>query len=240
MKPKFLFLLGVEGSGHHMLTAFLRHFFNNQNVVQHGNWHPFLFNRWDALGVIQKSAPNLTYQDLKLRLSELISQYSDDALLFSGVSFPYGRERDTLRRPDIIDTFELLSEVVEFRPIFVYRDPVSCAYSALRRGFNKNALHQARIVEDNLLYVKAQLQACELEFKSLSYEHFVEAPSQYQAALHDWWGVDSESFDAGIQELRPATEKNEIPEEVKVVLDAFFSTARLNQWADFLETNSLV
>ena len=235
-KPLFLLLLGVEGAGHHMLMAFLKHFFNSQKVVQHGSWHPYFFNRWDAQKTIQKqqAVKIQSYSALKNEIDRLMFA-SQATLMYSGVSFPYGAERDTLRRPDIIDMVELLGDHVEFRPLIIYRDPVSCAYSALRRGFNNNVLHQARIVEDNLLYIKQQLQACDIGYRSISFENFLSSPSAYEVGLKHWWALSDESFNAGKKEIRKPTSKKDIPSSNVEQLSRFFSPLRTRQWDAFLE-----
>jgi len=194
-----------------MLMAFLKHFFNSQKVVRHGKWHPYLSNRWDALDLNKKTPVVLkTQRELKPEIARIMNHYSSHTqLLHSGVSFPYGVERDTLRRPDIVEMVELLQPHVEFRSLIIYRDPVSCAYSAVRRGFNNNALHQARIVEDNLIFIKQQLEACDL------------------------------AFIKGHSEIRQSTSKKDIPIEIAEQLEEFFSPLRVKQWNDFLEKKDI-
>jgi len=241
-RPLFLLLLGVEGSGHHMLMAFLKHFFKSQNVVQHGEWHPYFFNRWDSLEKIQKATrlPLKGQTEIKPEVERIINGYSSQSeLLYSGVSFPYGLDRDTLRRPDIIDIFELLEPHVEIRPLIIYRDPVSCAYSALRRKFNDNAIHQARIVEDNLIYIKQQLEACALDYRTISYEKFITNPDDYAHGYQQWWNISDESYSNGHAEIRKSTSKKEIPTKIAKQLEEFFSPLRVKQWDAFLQQKDI-
>jgi len=240
-KPLFLLLLGVEGSGHHMLMSFLRHFFESKKVVQHGDWHPFQFNYWDALASIKKKA-TVDRSDMVVfrnEIREVMKKYDSTKVLYSGVSFPYGVERDSLRRPDIVDMVEMLSEFVEFRPLIIFRDPISCTYSAVRRGFNTNVLHQARIVEDNLIYIKQQIQACQLQYKTIGFEKFVDRPNTYENSFKSWWNIDNESYQQGLKEIKSSTAKKDIPKDLLLILEQFFSETRCRQWDQFLSSQHL-
>jgi len=110
-KPIYLLLLGVEGSGHHMILAFLNHFFKTQKAIRNGEWYPYLFNRWDAQKKEQKSTPLAlnSQRELIPEITRIISNYHPQVeFIYSSASFPYGHDRDTLRRPDIIDIVEIL------------------------------------------------------------------------------------------------------------------------------------
>lgn len=242
-KPTLLLLVGVEGSGHHMIRALLTHFLNTQKAMKNGDWYFYLFNRWDALKKEQRTTPlTLNSQsELKTEISRIINNYSSSVdYFYSSPSFPYGHERDTLRRPDIIDMVEVLSDYVEIRPLVIHRDPISCTYSAVRRDFTGNLLHQARFVEDNLIFIKQQIEAAELNYQTLSYEHFVSNAREYETGFKQWWGVSSASFQEGIKHIRPATSKNEIPTESLQKLEEFFSPMRRKQWDSFLQKNRIL
>jgi len=241
-KPILLLLVGVEGSGHHMIRAFLTHFFDTQKAIKNGNWYFYLLNRWDALKKVHNTLPLTlnSQRELKPEISRIINSYKSKVdYFYSSPSFPYGLERDTLRRPDIIDMVEILGDYVEIRPLVIHRDPISCTYSAVRRDFTDNVLHQARFVEDNLIFIKQQLEAAELNYQTLSYEHFVSNPSVYATGFKKWWGLSDESFSEGIKQIRPATSKNQIPTETLQQLEEFFSPMRRKQWNDFLHTNNI-
>ena len=241
-KPIFLLLIGVEGSGHHLTLAFLKQFFIKQKVVSLQKWLPSLSSRWDALEPIQTKVPT-SFKNRQQYISEIkktIDNSPQVQFIYTSASFPYGLERDTLRRPDIIDMVELLSPYVDLRPLVIYRDPVSCTYSAIRRGFNQNALHQARIVEDNLIFIKQQLETCGLEFRTINYERFVSNPDAYAAGYKQWWSIDDKSFSAGINQIRPSTSKKQIPPGILEILEAFFSPLRTKQWEEFLQKNDII
>ena len=241
-KPLFLFLIGVEGSGHHLFQSFLSHFFRSETAIRNGGWLPYFLNRWDALQNEQKET-RLTLNnqhEIRSEVEKMVAKHvTQTQFIYSSPSFPYGRDRDTLRRPDIIDMVEILSPYVDFRPIVIHRDPVSCSYSAVRRGFTDNVLHQARFVEDNLIFIKQQLEASGLEYRTLSYEDFVAQPNEYQTGLEQWWKVPTESFQEGLSQIRPSTSKSKIPSDIHAQLEEFFSPMRCKQWNTFLHSNDI-
>jgi len=76
-KPLFLFLIGVEGSGHHLFQSFLSHFFRSKTAIRNGGWFPYLFNRWDALKNEQKATPltlNNQY-DIKSEVEKIVAKH---------------------------------------------------------------------------------------------------------------------------------------------------------------------
>ena len=236
-KPILQLLVGVEGSGHHMILAFLEHFFKTQKAIRNGEWYLYLFNRWDALKVEQRATPLVlnSQEELKPEIARIIKRYSTKVdFFYSSASFPYGVKRDTLRRPDIIDMVEVLAEHIDIRPLVIHRDPISCTYSAVRREFTDNLLLQARYVEDNLIYIKQQLEATEISYRTLNYEDFVSDPSKYEEGLKKWWGLNDESFKQGLKQIRPGTTKSKIPSQTLSQLEEFFSPMRRRQWDNFL------
>lgn len=240
-KPLLLFLIGVEGSGHHLTRAFLTHFFQKEEVVLLDKVFPFLFYRWDALqDNLQKESPKLTTrEEYSSAIATVMKNSPQLNFMYSSASFPYGLKRDTLRRPDIIDVIELMEPYFEFRLMLIYRDPISCAYSAVRRKFNDNALHQARIVEDNLIFIKQQIEASGLDYRSVSYENFISKPDSYSKMFEQWWDINSVSFQKGKQQIRKPTSKKEIPSDTLKLLEEFFSPLRRQQWESFLKAKDV-
>ena len=235
-KPLLLFLIGVEGAGHHLTRAFLKYFFQKERVTSIDKAFPFLLYRWDAVqDYLKKQNLNLnTREENSLAISRVLKNYSQSNYMFSSASFPYGLKRDALRRPDIIDMVELMEPYFELRPMIIYRDPISCAYSAVRREFNDNALHQARIVEDNLIFIRQQIETSGLDYRSISYESFISNLDIYSKIFEEWWGVDSLLFEQGKKEIRQPSSKKEIPSETLRLLEEFFSPLRRLQWEGFL------
>ncbi len=240
-KPLLLFLIGVEGAGHHLTRDFLKYFFKKERVTSIDKAFPFLFHRWDTLqDYMKKPSTNLNIrEEYDSAISRTMKNYSQSNYMYSSASFPFGLKRDTLRRPDIIDMVELMESYFELRPMLIYRDPISCAYSAVRRKFNDNVLHQAKIVEDNLIFIKQQIEASGLDYRSVSYESFISSPDIYSKMFEEWWGVDSLLFEQGKQEIRRSTSKKEIPSETLKLLEEFFSPLRRQQWEGFLKNKDV-
>ena len=200
-----------------------------------------MFYRWDALqDNLQKESSKLTTrEEYSSAIATVMKNSPQLNFMYSNASFPYGFKRDTLRRPDIIDMVELMEPYFEFRLMLIYRDPISCAYSAVRRKFNDNALHQARIIEDNLIFIKQQIETSGLDYRSVSYENIISKPDSYSKMFEQWWDINSASFQKGKQQIRKPTSKKEIPSDTLKLLEEFFSPLRRQQWESFLKSKDV-
>jgi len=47
-KMKLLWLIGIEGSGHHMIRDVLRDFLASREVIDKGDYYPLWLQRWDG------------------------------------------------------------------------------------------------------------------------------------------------------------------------------------------------
>jgi hypothetical protein len=93
---------------------------------------------------------------------------------------------------------------------------------------------QAKIVEDNLIFLNSQLGQCsENQYKTLVFEDFLQNPTKYTEALSNWWGIALPELEKGIEALRTPTQVHEIPHEIKNALEVFFSPKRRQQWPIF-------
>jgi len=86
-KPKFIFILGVEGCGHHGLEAALDHFFSVANVqFEESPWHTHLTDLWAKIEIKQRfrKDPIIEYQETiqshRLRLNDIAKRYTHDSL----------------------------------------------------------------------------------------------------------------------------------------------------------------
>jgi hypothetical protein len=68
-----------------------------------------------------------------------------------------GDHRGPLRRPDILDLWEILDGRAELRILVAYRSPVLTVASALRRGFSNKLHFECRLAESIHLSIVVQL-----------------------------------------------------------------------------------
>lgn len=240
---KFLFVVGVEGTGHGMLRSVLHGHLQLPTIVDQGGWHRLLVEHWDAC---QRSRVRDTslhdLRSLETQVYNILAQYELQGVthLFESASFPYGNPRDALRRPDLIGFHDVLAGVVDIRYLVCYRNPVAAAYSAIRRGFTDNVYLQARIVESNLVHIERQFRqlpaAC---YRVLPFERFCQQPLSFTPDLAKWWDLDEAMLVHGAQSIAGYTGLDQIPPETRGVLEEFFTERRVRQWHDFFTRREL-
>ncbi len=237
---KFIFVIGVEGAGHDMIRALLQPVLTQPDFVLCGKWRNVLVNHWDSRARYQKEfsfLSNLNRATVKEDFQAIIRKYRDEGKthLMEDMSFPYHQPRNAMRRPDIIDFVDMLHGLAELKILMLYRNPITATYSGLRRGFTNNVYEQARIIEDNLVYINQSLSVCDPNiYKTLVFEDFLKAPENYLHGLSEWLGLEQEVLFKGIQNLREPHAPAAIPEKISTVLSDFFSENRRQLWAPLL------
>lgn len=77
-------------------------------------------------------------------------------------------------------------------------------------------------MEDNLLYIKQYLEACQLDYRSLCYEDFIDSPDIFEKGSKSWWNISDESFANGKSEIREPISKSDIPRDISEQFQNFF------------------
>ncbi len=248
-RMKFLFLIGIEGSGHHMFHSILEPHHETEAFVSAGLWRPVLVRQWDATPIIGRKKRlfkllNLeNFRDripLAEQLDYIFEQYrlAGATHIYESASFPFNHPRDTLRRPDIIELTDTIKGMLEYKLLVLYRNPISATYSGIRRGFTDNVRLQAKIVEDNLIYIASQMNTIDKDlYKVIDFDEFLTNPIAYVKPLAAWWDLNEELLINGLKNIHKPTQIEEIPIETKKILNEFFTEARISQWKEFYSSN---
>ena len=241
---KLLFLIGAEGSGHHLFRSLLKSHFAKPWFLFEGDWHQHLIDCWDSEKRWQQ-APLDSCGDVRLdaTLAGIFSQLQQQGVthVYENASFPFNNPRNTLRRPDLLDFDRRTGANLQCRYLALYRDPVSMAYSAIRRKFTANPYLQCRIVEDNLIHIASQLSVLgEHRYKTVVFEELVSAPDQFVAPLAEWWNLDPQLVANDLANIRAATPQSKIEPATRQILSDFFTPQRISQWQPFYSSNSLL
>ena len=241
---KFLFLIGAEGSGHHLFRSLLAPHFAEPWFVFEGAWHSILIEQWDdALRwesqSVSNSEKNSSYTEMQKILEQL--ERSGVTHAYENASFPFNNPRNSLRRPDLIAFNQIIHQFAECRYLILYRDPVSMTYSAIRRKFTDNPYLQSKIVEDNLIYIATQMQQMDVSlFKTIRFEELISQPDAHIEKLEDWWSLDRNLLEEGTKNIRSPTELAKIPGDIYSVLSGFFTKERTRIWEQFYSSNKLL
>ena len=140
-----------------------------------------------------------------------------------------------------MDFVSMIEEIIEYKFLVLYRNPVSAAYSVIRRELTKNAILQAKIVEDNLIYIEKQLRQLQRDcYRTLIFEDFISNPYAFVKGLSEWWDIDMEILYKGMKNIKMPTQLSEIPKKEKKILEDFFTERRIRQWIDFYSSNSVL
>ncbi len=236
---KFIFLIGVEGSGHHMITAILKEAIESTSFCDYQLFHQILTERWN-------STDNSNKIIITNKLKSLFIDYENQGFthIFESASFPFDQPRDGLRRPDIIELTEILEslkDIIDYRYLVLYRNPISATNSALRREFTDNILLQSKIIEDNLNHIMNQLKCISYnKYKILNFENFLFNPNSYSNKLAHWLGLNENTIINGLNNIRKPTQKEEIPANISEFLHEFFSIKRIKNWEEFFSHNTLI
>lgn len=132
--PKFIFVAGVEGSGHHALKdvwwaleasglklklIVYDQIFHSLGIENHASFH-------------YSSISKETYQE---HMAPTFSQAAADGAIVIDAqnSYPMGMGAGSLAHPDLVMLSELDGKLFDLRVIVIYRDPVAATLSAVRR-----------------------------------------------------------------------------------------------------------
>lgn len=203
----FVPVIGVEGSGHAMSKSLMEHpsvSIDGLNREMLDWWH------WqdDKHGEIVK-------QGLKKLEADGKTHYVCTS------SFPFDNPRDTLRRPCVPLMFETGCD--KTRAVELFRDPIDCVKSAIRRNFTNDWMLQARIVEDNLIYIWFQLESCEParnNVKIFPYYDFQSKPESMCEYMADW--VEMPWISGRHDRIKKPSENNPLTEEQELFVKTYF------------------
>ena len=232
----FLFVAGVEGAGHDMLRAVLKEAFDQPTMLVGGDWRKPLVNYWEVRSRYQQEFGVFRQKnrsDIQHELGSILNHYRKMGIthLLEDMSLPFYQPRNAIRRPDLLDLTRLLPDYVRFKVLVLYRNPVSAAYSGVRRKFTKNVYEQARIVEDNLIYIDRQITVgLNGNFRSLVFEDFLREPRAFLTGLAEWLEVDEVLLEKGLTNLREPFAIENIPTKIRDVLTGIFTFERARLW----------
>jgi hypothetical protein len=248
--PAFLWLVGIEGSGHFLLRSILRDYLSQSAVIDKGPHYPLLIQRWD---VEQQLLPQPAVANTLARVFEMYEEsgvsvvYEDTSFPFGGFESKYagfvsdGSHRGALRCPDILDLVRILEGIADVRIIVAYRSPVLTVSSALRRGFSNNLEFECRLAEAIHLHITSQLaQLPQRIYRTFEFEDFLARPEEHVEALAAWWGIPIEILSGGLERIRKTGTMEDIPPSHLSRLSEFFTDQRLNQWTRGYQTNRLL
>ena len=232
-----LFLVGVEGAGHHL-------FLSACNYQEGPQAHGLFLKAFNTLSTPER------IKSSRERLKEFLCKQPRSFRHIERASFPYNRPFNPLMRYDILEFQKLLESVPGLRYGFVViiRDMVDSTLSSWRR-FDSNSnsprispekegrkisiYEAAKAQESNTLYIQSQIKLVDESKRIiLSYEDMILNPEVITYKVNDALGVDDFRVDASkVRAPRPKDRSSS-----REFLENFFCTQRLSQFR-FLKHN---
>jgi hypothetical protein len=198
-----IFILGLEGSGHHALASLLSQFFVREDVdYQEGEWHYELINTWrdkkEKYGFKNRIYLNHMTNRLSVFEQEKIHERiackmkEDDMINYyvEMCSFPFGASRKLERSPDLEYFHLVFSKYFKIKYINMKRDIGDCVISALRRGFSESSYEQFKIARWNQAYLEFFMSKYEdtISVLDINYDVLIKEPEIISNQVGDFIG----------------------------------------------------
>ena len=238
---KFLFVVGPPGVGHMMFYSLMVNILDEKKVIsakillQKGaafkdspELNKLLSNIWNPT---LHAVPRSDYDHVKSRVRQEIQALTSAGCthFLATHTFPYGhpypKTPDGGNIPNLVELHGFMDDISDIKLLVMYRDPVAVTWSAIRRGFTKDLMLQAKIVERNFIYIVEQLKSCPKDnYKIMRYEDFFTKYDSCIDTVSNLWQLDKNAFVHDIKS--PA----DVPAKEQKILEEFFTEERVEQW----------
>lgn len=165
-----LFLIGIEGSGHHL-------FHNICNWREKGRLHNLINNYFSNEITIERK------NELKVTIRNYIKKHPN-INHFELASFPYKRPINSLRRYDIKEFYDLFKSIDNVNLFFIVttRNIIHSTLSAYDRFDKKiSPIIEGKLQEDSLIYINSQIQLLPKEsYMVVDYNNICEKTEDFE------------------------------------------------------------
>lgn len=212
--PKFLFVAGIEGSGHHALLTIwesLKETIPLEIIVYDQVFH--------VLDIEQHASYHYSKISLNSRLKAMSSTFQRAAARGATVidaqnSYPMGEFAGSLAHPDLLQLQKLDGILYDFRVVVLYRDPADAVMSAVRRFRSdgprkyKSHLFQARMAVESLVAINNALPQLGCgKWVMFKYEDIVRTPSLLLGPLARLLGVSKTILQGSLSHIKAPTKR---------------------------------
>eukprot|EP00850_Spirogloea_muscicola_P006980 SM000034S12734 [mRNA] locus=s34:482360:484600:- [translate_table: standard] len=201
--PTVVIFAGVEGSGHKFFEQVFRNLPVNFTVVQ---FEPelhltaldsqFVSKEAKHKAAADSGCPKLPYarplveyvREMSLRLAAA----GKGPYLRARDSYPMGRVRTPLARPDLVSFLELDGLLFKLKVVVIMRNLAAAVRSAFRAGYHSDDLGlQVRIVEDEMVYLDASVRMLPCgSYIVLDFDKVLERPELLAGGLAEFLELD--------------------------------------------------
>eukprot|EP00042_Codosiga_hollandica_P014676 m.34052 g.34052 ORF g.34052 m.34052 type:complete len:397 (-) comp43381_c0_seq1:164-1354(-) len=237
--PIYLFVAGIEGSGHHALKSIWSNI-NNEPVVM------VEFDQLLHSFGIENDA-GYHYSDISLEAHEahmqrfiesaaisIATTHPGRRLIFIDAqnSYPMGMGAGSLAHPDLLMMTALDGKLFDLRVIILQRHPVRAALSAVRRFKREDPRYsyktlsfQARIISESLTHLNNVIPSLPCgKFMVLNFESFTADPTLAGEAITKLSGIPMDALLSAFSKVQKHSSKASSKEDQGVQeLESFFA-----------------
>ena len=235
--PQFVFVAGVEGSGHHALKdvwwaledsgtklklVVYDQLFHSLGIENHASFHYSSIRKESYI-----SAMKPLFEDAARDGAFVVDAQN---------SYPMGKGAGVLAHPDLVMMEELDGILYDFKVIVLYRDPVNATLSAVRRFQNdeeylyKNHGFQARMVSENLATINNALPLMPCgKTLAIRYEDLTTHPEKLVGPMSNLLGVSKGVINKAFAKLHPHQGSPDSPKKAadRRLLNVFFKLQKV-------------
>eukprot|EP00035_Acanthoeca_spectabilis_P024045 m.452087 g.452087 ORF g.452087 m.452087 type:complete len:372 (-) comp20265_c0_seq1:270-1385(-) len=220
--PKFVFVAGVEGSGHHALKGVWQslrksglklelvvydQLFHSLGIENHASYH--------YSSILQ----NTHIEHMRPVFEKAAAE--GKIVIDAQNSYPMGKGAGALAHPDLLKLAALDGVLYDLHVIVLFRTPVDAVLSAVRRFQNndeylyKNEEYQARMVTESLATINNALPQLPCgKTMVIEYNTLVHSPKQFIRPLSRLLEVEQDVLGDTFSDLKPRTKPPETPEQI--------------------------
>jgi len=246
-KIKFIYIVGVEGCGHHGLIPVVHKALNsyknsgNENITVHVHWTKLrdIFHKlWSFSGYLPF---DINRGINKRKTEKTVKDLNDKALKMNKVhfilesrSFPSDRYRRCFNQWNIKEMADIFKPYADIFYLVLHRDPIAMTFS--HKDFDGGLRQHAKVVARFLRYLNCKLAEVDTEFfRVINYEDLIDNQKSIGLALSNFLGIPLQDIREGLKAIRRSKKdwKTQMSYNDQKWMRKFFETGKANNWSIF-------
>tara|TARA_A100001011_G_C14298629_1_gene839689 strand:+ start:1094 stop:2653 length:1560 start_codon:yes stop_codon:yes gene_type:complete len=189
---KFIFIIGLEGSGHKMLREVMKPLWDKNNFYDQPS-EIFFFMR-----DFYKS-DKIKYEKYKFKFQEFINK-KKNSIIYLSPSYPFGRTERFKNIPNLNEAIYWVNsnykKSIEIKIIHLDRSIQESALSALNRGYSNSSKQACNHIYNSAIILDKQINNIKEKFKilKLDYNSFVKNPKKNCLRLSKYLNINEKYF----------------------------------------------
>ena len=237
MKTKFIYIIGIEGCGHHGFMPIVENIISsslNDEANLYSRWGELrkAFDRiWLAKNPLINMRGKFQLNRLFVRLHTKKSIRDDAVYILEDRSFPSKDRRTPDQGWNLYELYERVRRHSEVYLIVLNRDPIAATFS--HKDWDGGLKGHAEVIAQHLDYLSATMKAIGVSnFRSISYEELSTNRVQVVEGIVSYLGLRNADVKKAFKDFRQSKKNWQISldeEDIKWI-QSFFDDERSNGW----------